>query len=277
MAPCGKALDCLRRISAAAHSVFLKAMQLKLTSQQETGLRTLLSAAQRTEFYSAWLPEISSPLTRCLDLLPHVEFRNFDENRGAFRNPGVGKGQNPEFRYPLQPAPKILMLLEGFQRKGMMRNVFDLDPSDLAGGKADTLAAPVNVLREMANMAGPQRYPVVAFTGVRHGLLSQADRDLFWKAYRVPVFEQFLGIGNERIAEECEAHDGLHVIEDEVIIERRAGELVFTPLNGLAYPVLRIAAGCTTRPERSLCPCGRAGLRLMDVAPMVKARSATGW
>src|SRR5947209_1742070 len=162
-------------------------MQLQLTTEQETGLRKLLHAAQRTEFYSTWLETIPSPLSRCLDLLPHVEFRHFEEDRAAFRNPKLGRAGSAEFRYPLQPSPKILMLLEGFQRSGSVRNVFDLDPSGLAGAKADTLAAPVSVLRDMAAVAGPQRYPVVAFTGVRHGTLSQADRDLFWKAYRVPV------------------------------------------------------------------------------------------
>ena len=249
-------------------------MQLKLTSQQETGLRPLLEAAQRTEFYGTWLETIATPLSRCLDLLPHVECRHFDENREAFRNPRSGRLRQPEFRYPLQPSPKILMLLEGFQRSGSVRNVFDLDPSGVAGSKADTLAAPVSVLRSMAGIAGPQRYPIVAFTGVRHGTLTEADRELFWKSFRVPVFEQFLGLSNELVAEECEAHDGLHVREEETIIELRGGELVFTPLSALAYPVLRIATGCTARPERSLCACGRAGLRLMEIVPVAKVRGA---
>ena len=252
-------------------------MQLKLTSQQETALKTLLEAAQRTEFYATWLATIETPLSRCLDLLPQVELRHFDENREAFRNPRPGRLRQPEFRYPLQPSPKILMLLAGFQRSGSVRNVFDLEASAAADAKADTLAAPVSVLRTMAGLAGAQRYPVVAFTGARHGTLTEADRDLFWKSFRVPVFEQFLGLSNELVAEECEAHDGLHVREEEMIIEVRTGELVFTPLEALAYPVLRIATGLTARPERSLCQCGRAGLRLMDVAPIAKARGAAGW
>jgi hypothetical protein len=252
-------------------------MQIKLTSQQETGLRKLLQAAQRTEFYSAWLETIPTSPARCLDLLPHVDYCNFEENRAGFRNPKPGRVQHPEFRYPLQPSPKVLMLLEGFQPSGGIRNIFDLDASGLAGAKADTLAAPVSVLRDMAKVAGPQRYPVVAFTGVRHGTLSQADRNLFWKAYRVPIFEQYLGLGNELIAEECEAHEGLHISEDDTIIEVSAGELIFTSLGALVYPVLRVATGCTAVLERSLCPCGRTGLRLMDLAPLGKANRAAGW
>jgi hypothetical protein len=258
-------------------------MHLELTSQQETGLRTLLEAARRTEFYGPWLEAIASPLSRCLDLLPHVELPHFDEDREAFRNPKSGRLQLPEFLYPLTPSPKILMLLEGFQRSSSIRNVFDLDLSDAASSKADTLAAPVGTLRAMAAIAGPQRYPVVAFTGVRHGILTEADRELFWKSFRVPVFEQFLGLSNELVAGECEAHDGLHVRDEETIIELRAGELIFTPLGALGYPVLRIATACTARPERSLCPCGRVGLRLMDIASIAtvrgarKARGAAMW
>ncbi|MEO8131021.1 MAG: hypothetical protein ABJF23_01870 [Bryobacteraceae bacterium] len=252
-------------------------MQLNLTSQQETGLRTLLEAAQRTEFYGPWLEAIATPLSRCLDLLPHVEHRHFDDNREAFRNPRGGRAPQPEFRYPLQPAPKILMLLPGFRRSASFRNVFDLNGAGTAGMNADTLAAPVNVLRSMAPMAGPQRYPVIVFTGVLHGTLTAADRELFWKSFRVPVFEQLLGLGNELVAEECEAHDGLHVREDQNIIELRSGELVYTPLEAVTYTVLRIASGCTVRPERALCPCGRAGLRLKDIAPIAKARGAAVW
>ena len=252
-------------------------MQLKLTSQQEMGLRTLLEAARRTEFYGPWLETIDTPVSRCLDLLPQVEFRHFDENRTAFRNPKAFRAPLPDFRYPLQPPPKILMLLEGFRRSASVRNVFDLNDAGIADGKADTLAAPLDALRCMAGMAGPQRYPVVVFTGVRHGTLTQADRELFWKSFRVPVFEQFLGLGNELVAEECEAHEGLHVREDQTIIELRAGELVFTSLEALAYPMLRIATGCRALPERSPCPCGRAGLRLMDIAPIAKVRRAAAW
>ena len=252
-------------------------MQLKLTSQQETGLLALLQAARRTEFYGTWLETISTPVARSFDLLPHVEFRHFDENRAAFRNPKHGRGKLPEFRYPLQPSPRILMMLEGFQRSASTRYVFDLEPGDLAGANADTLAAPVSVLRAMAAVAGPQRYPVVAFTGVKHGTMSAADRELFWKAFRVPIFEQYLGVGNELVGEECEAHDGLHVREDETIVEMRAGEVVVTSLNALAYPVLQIATGCMATPQRALCPCGRAGLRLVDLAPMAQARRAAAW
>jgi hypothetical protein len=42
-------------------------------------------------------------------------------------------------------------------------------------------------------------------------LLTAADRDQLWRAFRVPIFEQIIGTHGERLAADCEAHDGLHV------------------------------------------------------------------
>ena len=42
--------------------------------------------------------------------------------------------------------------------------------------------------------------------------LTAADREFFWKTFGVPVFEQLLSTGNELIAMECDAHDGLHLV-----------------------------------------------------------------
>lgn len=233
-------------------------MLLKITSRQEAGLQAVLHAARRTAFYKDRLQTIEMPLMKYLDWLPQVDFNHFDGNRAAFRNPQSGR-RKAEFRYPLQPSPKVSLLLDGCKRRSSV--------------KAETLAAPVHILREMASVAGPQRYPVVAFTGVRHGTLTQADRDVFWEAYQVPVFEQWLGLEDEPVAEECEAHDGLHVREDDAIFELRSGELVVTSLHSLEYPVLRMATGHTATLDRSLCACGTPGLRLMDVAQLIMEKS----
>jgi hypothetical protein len=238
-------------------------MQIKLTTRQEAGLQGVLQAAERTEFYRGRLQRIQTPPAARLDMLPIVTIEQFDKNRAAFRDPRASRQQPAEFRYPIETRAKVLMLMDGFKRSGLAQSVF--------GEKTDTLAGPVQVLRDMAPLAGVQRYPAVAFTGVRHGALSQADRELFWRSYRVPVFEQYLGPQNELVAEECEAHDGLHVNENDTIVELRSGELVFTPLLKLEYPVLRIATGVTAKLDRSLCPCSRPGLRLMEAAPLMKA------
>jgi hypothetical protein len=42
-------------------------------------------------------------------------------------------------------------------------------------------------------------------------LLTEARRDLLWRAFRVPVFEQIVSANGELLAAECEAHDGCHI------------------------------------------------------------------
>jgi len=42
--------------------------------------------------------------------------------------------------------------------------------------------------------------------------LTQEDRDRFWRAFGVPLFEQYLNERNEVLAAECDAHGGLHVV-----------------------------------------------------------------
>lgn len=98
------------------------------------------------------------------------------------------------FRYPLVPAPAVAVLLDGFR----------------VSSKPQTIAAPVGRLRELARTPEQQQYPVVAFTGPEYGWLTSADRDLFWEAFGVTVFEQLV-LDGRVIAEECEAHDGLHL------------------------------------------------------------------
>jgi hypothetical protein len=42
-------------------------------------------------------------------------------------------------------------------------------------------------------------------------LLTSAQRDKLWRAFRVPVFQQIIGDHGVLLAAECEAHDGLHI------------------------------------------------------------------
>ena len=67
--------------------------------------------------------------------------------------------------------------------------------------------------------------------------LSEADRDILWDAFRVPVFEQVIGKSGKRLAAECEAHDGLHMESPALPLEN---EIV----------------------EDTPCPCGRKTPRI---------------
>jgi phenylacetate-coenzyme A ligase PaaK-like adenylate-forming protein len=79
--------------------------------------------------------------------------------------------------------------------------------------------------------------------------MEQHDRDLLWRAFGVPVFEQLRDSDGVVIARECEVHDGLHLVEN--------------------------AAGPTVEIElvTGHCECGAETPRIRKLAP-VRQRAA---
>jgi hypothetical protein len=84
------------------------------------------------------------------------------------------------------------------------------------------VAAAVPVLRALAEAveSGSMALPrvdaaVIAFTGICHGELTELERDLFWRVFQVPVFEHFLSPDGRILAMECDAHDGLHLLDSD--------------------------------------------------------------
>lgn len=53
---------------------------------------------------------------------------------------------------------------------------------------------------------------ILVLTTVGEMPLTAHDRDLLWCAFGVPVFEQLLDAGGRVVANECEVHDGLHLM-----------------------------------------------------------------
>jgi hypothetical protein len=86
-------------------------------------------------------------------------------------------------------------------------------------------------------------YPFVIFTGTQFGWLSPQDRDWLWTNFEAPVFEQLLSPYGDIIAEECDAHDGLHLVEGN-------------------EPPTDISADIDSR----ICGCGRLEPRLIAAA-----------
>jgi phenylacetate-coenzyme A ligase PaaK-like adenylate-forming protein len=168
-------------------------------------------------------------------------------------------------RYPLQPEPVVKVLIPGFKPVPWI-----LGPS--SEGRYDTIAAPVDKLRQVARNGRELRYPCIAFVGPNHGLMTGEDRELFWKSFRVPTFEVFLGIHGEVVAEECEAHEGLHVRETTVV-ESCSGQLAVTSFDCLRTPVARLLIGMSGRMEHRPCACGSSAPRIMDLtmAPVTRA------
>ena len=88
--------------------------------------------------------------------------------------------------------------------------------------------------------------------------LSDVLRVVLWQAFGVPVYELFVGKAGI-LASECETHDGWHV-EPGASFWLAQGELL---LDGFGTKGMR--TGLSGSIETTVCPCGRQGLRLMNI------------
>ena len=118
------------------------------------------------------------------------------------------------FIHPMDPTPRTAVLAPGFRQTKLVR-VFPAGWNEEAARfRPSSIAASTEQLRRLMGEDLQLRHAVIAFTYEGQNGLSDDDRDLFWDAFGVPVFEQRLGPGNELMAMECDAHAGLHVMSD---------------------------------------------------------------
>jgi len=134
------------------------------------------------------------------------------------RRPYIGSS----FIHPMDSEPRTAVLAPGFQETKTVR-VFPYGWNERAERFCPTsIAGPAEQLRKLALRNIRLEHAVIAFTYEGESGLSHQDREMFWSAFGVPVFEQYLGAGNELLATECDAHSGLHVVTgcDHLPVER---------------------------------------------------------
>jgi len=262
--------------SPAAHGVDLRLARF----------RRVLRAAQRTSGYQPFLESagLASPealasvdsVERTLERLPAIDLGEFCSSRAAFESPGGSHPTPQTFRSPLEQTPKTAILMAGFQPASGIKVMTQNWSQGLKRFGASALAAPVGVLRSLAEAVetGEQDAPslrhfVVSFTGGEQGELAEDDRERFWRVFQVPVFEQRLGFDGRVIAYECEAHDGLHIVPERAAIEETAhSELLLTSLTDLRHPTLRVGTRLAGSIRHDCCDCGNAASRLIGAGPL---------
>ena len=130
----------------------------------------------------------------------------------------------PRLRHPLYPGLRITRAARAAGRHSVVAGTFP----ELA------LAASVGACASRA---------VFILSDEGAPLPSPTEREQLWQWFPVPSFVMVLGADGRLKAYECEARDGLHVVDNP----GRAGD-----------------------PEPSLCPCGRPGRRVN--APFTRSR-----
>jgi hypothetical protein len=165
------------------------------------------------------------------------------------------KKRKAAFRYPLGEAPRTAILVPWFAEPrfafrsreavrsfaGWSEEVAKFAPAAIVGTRAQLLS--------LAENAPTITHALIAVGSPTDMLLSVADRDRLWRAFRVPVFEQLIGSRGQRLAAECEAHDGLHI------------EVPNRDWTGYAR-------------DEGLCACGLRTPRVSSPVPAERIRSA---
>lgn len=93
------------------------------------------------------------------------------------------------------------------------------------------------------------------------------QRRLFQNAFGAEVFDFYGARDIPRIAQECEFHNGLHVMAENVIVEvmddsgeivnEGEGDLIITDLHNWVMPFIRYKIGDRVRVSTRRCECGR--------------------
>ena len=181
---------------------------------------------------------------------------------GRFARRPAQPQQDRLFQYPLVPCPTVTVICDALHVPAGAARISERSAVEPHKLRTETLAAPASVLLEMGQGWMPQ-YPMVAFTGARHGFLDDDDRDRLWRRFAMPVFEQLVDDEGRVVASECEAHAGLHIYtpirhvlsEGEILLDGRP-------------------SGIAARESSGLCGCGRIGPRLLEVGPAFRMIAA---
>lgn len=134
-------------------------------------------------------------------------------------------------------------------------------------------------LARFVNERGLRRWPDLHVICAAERLFP-SDREDIVKAFGPHVFETYGSREVMLVAAECEAHDGLHLSMENLLVEivvrekgserpaepGETGEVVITDLHNFGMPFLRYASGdLAVSRGRASCPCGRNLLRIGPV------------
>jgi hypothetical protein len=151
-------------------------------------------------------------------------------------------------RFPLPVPARLAVVDADFHLATNMKAFAVHDIRGLADYAPEALALPLGSALALADqkLHGRLDLPslklaIVVFSSLdlnAAGPLGGHHRDLLWKAFGLPVFEQLRGWDGRVFARECEVHDGLHF--EEALLTLHSAETLRVPCDcGKETPRLR--------------------------------------
>ncbi len=187
---------------------------------------------------------------------------------------------------PWTARAKTAVLQPWFRVRGRVKVFQTISPDEIGRYRPQAMAGPLEVLRELARLALHEElrlagldFGIIAFTGIGRPALGPDDRDLFWRAFQTPVFQQLRAETGDLLAAECQARQGLHIESGAAVFQVLPAPgselLVGTRSNGDESAEL-LPTGFHAEISHLPCPCGLPGSRLTGLRTLRKPVAAAG-
>jgi hypothetical protein len=180
-----------------------------------------------------------------------------------------------KLKFPIVMPARIALFEGGFASDGAIREFGAGEIDELRDFVPEALVLPLQLALTLADQKhrGLIDLPtiktaIVVLTSFDDTPLEPHHRDLIWRAFGVPLFEQLRGWDGAVLARECEVHDGLHLDEDAAIFHEKDGELLVTQLTAFEDPIIRVRTGWSGEIGREHCECGAETPRLRNLVPV---------
>ncbi len=224
----------------------------------------------------------------------YVDDTEFQTKRGATFYRDQWTGWKPgEWKALVWGNPAYMGSFRGRLRNYLLERCFSLDTLKMDEGMMEQFAADIfrrkptmlfghaHSLYLFACFWRDRNLPLFRFKGILSTamVLHEHERRTCESVFSTPVFNRYGCEEVSLIASECEAHEGLHINTDTLIVEvmkdgqiasaGETGRVIVTDLCNRAMPFIRYEVGDTAVASDAICSCGRTYPLLTSVAGRV--------
>lgn len=175
--------------------------------------------------------------------------------------------------FPASPSVRAALLGNGTWAEdlpsfpeGRWRELLAFGPQALVGATPVMLRAAAMMFRGELPLTTLD-CAVFVITQVGAPVLAEADREILWRAFLLPVFELCVDNKGKLIAAECEAHDGWHLADPKLEFLSEGPELF---IRKRGSPGTEMRTGMRAERSPTICCCGNNAPLLQNIRMLEK-------